>query len=139
MQLTKHTDLSLRVMIYLALMDGETDTIKNIATSFNASHNHLIKVVHQLAKLGYLSSFQGRGGGIKLAHSAEELMVGDIIRKIEPTLNTIDCEGEKCPIRSVCRLKKILNEALIAFMNVMDDYSIADIASNRSELIKLIH
>ena len=41
MQLTMYTDYSLRVLIYLALTNGEKTTISEIAESYGVSKNHL--------------------------------------------------------------------------------------------------
>ena len=67
MQLTKLTDLSLRVLMHLALDPDELGTVKAIAEHYNVSRHHLVKVVHKLVRLGYLRSTRGRGGGISLA------------------------------------------------------------------------
>lgn len=138
MQLTKHTDLSLRVLMYLAITDDELSTIKEISERYCVSRNHLMKVVNRLATLGYIKSSQGRGGGIALALPAEEIAVGDIVRAMEQTLNMIDCEGTGCPLTPACLLKGVLNEAATAFLKSLDGYSIADLVKNRPQLIRLI-
>ncbi len=119
MQLTKYTDLSLRVLMHLAIIDDERSTIQDISSYYNVSKNHLMKVVHQLASLGYVRSTQGRGGGISLAISAGKISVGEIVRKMEPSLEPIDCDKSGCTIRSVCLLKGILNEASVVFIHVL--------------------
>jgi Rrf2 family nitric oxide-sensitive transcriptional repressor len=141
MQLTKHTDLSLRVMMYLAMTDAHTAPakIKDIAQHYNVSRNHLMKVVHKLAQLGYIDSTQGRGGGISLAISAQSIIVGDIVRAMEPTLNIIDCEKVVCPLMPACLLKEALNKAANAFLESLDDYTIADLTRNKPQLLQLVN
>jgi len=138
MQLTRYTDLSLRVLMHLAINDDKLDTIKNIAEQYQVSRNHLMKVVHQLAILGYINSSAGRGGGISLAARPEEIIVGDVVRAMEPSFDIIDCEKAMCPIRSACLLKGIVNEAGSAFLKSLDQYSIADLVRNKPQLLKLI-
>ncbi|MGS2724153.1 Rrf2 family transcriptional regulator [Porticoccus sp. GXU_MW_L64] len=138
MQLTKYTDLSLRVIMYLALHDNKRDTIKRIAERYQVSRNHLVKVVHQLATLGFIDSTQGRGGGIALAEAPENIIVGDVVRAMEQSLDIIDCEKETCPLRPACLLKGVLNEASHAFLKSLDQYSIADLVRNRPQLLRLI-
>lgn len=138
MQLTKHTDLSLRVLMHLSINNGELCTIKDISESYNISRNHLMKVVNKLATLGYIKSTQGRGGGILLAAPASEICVGDIVRAMESTLNIIDCEGSGCPLTPSCRLKGVLNEATFDFLKSLDKYTIADIVRNRPQLLRLV-
>ena len=138
MQLTTHTDLSLRVLIYLALKPGELGVISDIARHYGASKNHLVKVVHKLATLGYINSFQGRGGGIKLRKQADNIIVGKVVRDMENTMDVIDCAGTGCPLLPACHLKPILNAATSAFLEVLDNYSIADLITNKQQLLKLV-
>ena len=138
MQLTKQTDLSLRVLIFLALHPDKLSTISDIALRYKESKNHLVKVVHKLAALGYLDSVQGRGGGVKLSLSPPEISLGDVVRDMETSLDVIDCETLACPLIPACFLKPILNEATAAFLGVLDEYSLADIAKNKGALLRLV-
>ena len=138
MQLTKYTDNALRVLIYLALKPDELGTIPEISENFCMSRNHLMKVVHRLSSLGYVESIQGRGGGIRLAKPASEITVGMIVRDMEATLDLIDCVTKPCPILPACRLKPAVNRAARAFLSVLDEYTIADIAKPRARLLKLV-
>jgi len=139
MQLTKYTDISLRVMMHLAIIGDELSTINEVSELYNVSKNHLMKVVNKLATLGYVKSAQGRGGGISLAVSAKEIGVGDIVRAMESSLNVIDCEKAKCPIRSACFLKRVLTEASSVFLKSLDQYTIADLVRNKPQLEKIIY
>lgn len=136
MQLTKHTDLSLRVLMYLALEPEQSATIAGIAERYGVSRNHLVKVVHKLSVFGYLESVQGRGGGIYLARPTEEINVGQVVRSMESTFNVVDCTG--CPLLTGCRLKGVLNEATRKFLETLDGYTIADLTQNREQMLRLI-
>ena len=138
MQLTKHTDISLRVLMHLAVEPEELGTITNIAARHNMSRNHLMKVVHHLVGLGYLNSVRGRSGGISLAKPASDINVGDVVRATETTLNVVDCDAYACPLARKCILKEALNEATDAFLSVLDGYTVADLTRNRQQLLKLI-
>jgi len=138
MQLTKYTDLSLRVMMHLALEPEKLGTIKDISERYRVSRNHLVKVVHKLATLGYIESVKGRGGGIRLAMPANEINVGEVVRLTENTLVLIDCEGSGCPLTPSCLLKRALDDATHAFLKTLDQYAIADLVRNRTQLIRLI-
>ncbi|MGI9285706.1 MAG: Rrf2 family transcriptional regulator [Pseudomonadales bacterium] len=139
MQLTKYTDLSLRVMMHLSLEPNQLDTIKDIAERYHVSRNHLVKVVHQLVNLGYLQSVQGRGGGITLAKPASKINVGKVVRQMEKSLNVIDCVAENCPLTPSCILKRAVNEATKSFLQVLDTYTVADLVKNRTQLLRLIN
>ena len=63
MKLTRFTDYSLRVLIYLGLKDDGRVTIKEISDAYNISRNHLMKVVSLLTRMGYVDARRGPGGG----------------------------------------------------------------------------
>lgn len=63
MKLTNYTDYSLRVLIFLATKNSnELVNIKDIADTYSISKNHLMKVIYELGKLGYVETIRGRNG-----------------------------------------------------------------------------
>ena len=130
MQLTKHTDYALRVLMYVATQAGRC-TIAEIAASYRISESHVMKLVNELAKLGYLDTVRGKGGGITLAREAADINVGDVVRHTEETLDVLDClsdhYGGGCGIVASCTLKSALREAQQAFYAELDRYTLADI------------
>ena len=90
MQLTKFSDYSLRVLMYLARRPDEQRTIRDIATAHGVSENHLMKVVQQLAKSGYVKTVRGKGGGVRLARAVAKISIGAIVREVEP-LTPAEC------------------------------------------------
>lgn len=141
MQLTHYTDYSLRVLIFLSLQkDEQRVTITDIAEHFEIPRNHLVKVVHRLGLLNYIDTTRGKNGGIRLARPADKISIGKVVREMEATLDIVNCQSPApCPIRSGCQLKYILNQATDAFLNVLDQYSVADLNQQPSRLRKLLH
>lgn len=129
MRLTQYTDYSLRVLIYLGLRPERRCTIREISEAYDISRNHLMKVVQQLAAEGYVESTRGVGGGLMLAHPPDHLGVGDVVRAMEPDLGLVECmrPTNECVITGACRLYGMLNEARDAFLEVLDNYTLADI------------
>src|SRR5690242_20274104 len=137
MRLTTFTDYSLRMLIYLAAMTEERATIAEIATAFGVSENHLIKVAHFLGKSGLLSNARGRGGGLQLARAAREINVGAVVRMTEQGDMPAECfnpERNTCSITSSCRLKNVLRDAVKAFYETLDRYTVEDLVRNRPAL-----
>lgn len=129
MRLTLHTDLALRVLIYLALIGQDRATIQKIAEAHEISRNHLMKVVHQLATLGYVRSIRGAGGGIELARQPESIRLGELVSHVEPDFNLVECfrPDNHCVITPACRLPRFLDQALAEFKAVLDRYTLADL------------
>lgn len=140
MQLTHYTDYSLRVLIFLSLQgDEQRITITDIAEHFSIPRNHLVKVVHRLGLLGYIETTRGKNGGIRLALPADQISIGQVVRQMEATLDVVNCQAPSpCPIRSGCQLKSILNLATDAFLEVLDQYTVADLNQRPRQLKKLL-
>lgn len=134
MKLTLYTDYSLRVLMYLGLRDAEERVqIDEIAGFYNISKNHLTKVVHHLAKLGYIKTLRGRGGGIMLNYKPEALNIGEVVRSTEDNFHMAECfnaENNQCVLTPVCSLRFVLNDALKAYLEVLDNYTLEDILPN---------
>jgi Rrf2 family nitric oxide-sensitive transcriptional repressor len=142
MRLTSFTDYVLRVLIYLGAHrdDGRLATIRDIATAYGISENHLMKVVHHLAKQGYVETTRGKGGGMRLARAPEQINLGAVIRGSEEDFAVVECfeEGNlKCPIEPACTLRGVLGRALCAFFEVLDGKTLADLLHPRAKLVRL--
>jgi Rrf2 family transcriptional regulator, nitric oxide-sensitive transcriptional repressor len=138
MKLTRYTDYSLRVLIYVALHEGRRITISEISDKFMISKNHLVKVVHGLSSEGFLTTFRGRSGGICLARPASKIIVGDIIRVTEGRKNVLECNKPACAIRPACKLEGVFLQASEAFLSVLDEFTIKDLVQNKEELLQLV-
>ncbi|WP_026694886.1 Rrf2 family transcriptional regulator [Peribacillus kribbensis] len=143
MRLTNYTDYSLRVLIYLAsLEDGKLANIQEIADSYKISKNHLMKIIHNLGKKGYIYTIRGRNGGIKLAKTPAEINIGEVVRKTEDDFNIVNCFGDSpenhCILAPVCTLKNILGQALTAFIEVLDQYTLEDISHNPGMVFRML-
>jgi len=139
MQLTSFTDYSLRVLIYLALHQDKTCNIDEIVTSYLLSKNHLIKVVHNLVKLGYIKSTRGRGGGLKLKTSPDKINIGKIVESVEPNFFIAECfnsESNYCKISSSCNLKKLLKKAQNNFLNTLNESSLEDLIKGKERTMQ---
>lgn len=140
MRLTNYTDYSLRVLIYLAIKpDNELSNIKEIAEVYNISKNHLMKVTFELGKMNVIETIRGRNGGIRLAHSPEDINIGEIVRKTEEDFHLVECFDEdknQCVISPACGLKHILNKALLAYFEVLDQYTLSDLVKNQHTLLR---
>ncbi len=132
MQLSKFSDYSLRVLIYLGAKKEGLSTIEEIAERYDISKEHLRKIVHNLTTTGVVEGKRGRGGGLRLAKAPEEINVGEILRQTEESYLLVECfapANNGCQIAGACRLAWILHEALTAFLEVLDRYTLADILS----------
>lgn len=136
MKLTRYTDYSLRVLMHLAARPERLASISEIARTYAISQNHLMKVVHDLRKHGYLAAVRGRAGGIRLARPAAEINIGEVVRHTEEGFDLVDCGS--CIIAPACGLVGVLGEALGAFMRVLDGYTLEDLVATRAEALRAL-
>lgn len=135
MQLTRFTDLGLRLLMYLGSArpdEGPPVTIGEVAERFGVSHHHLVKVANLLAHAGWVTATRGKGGGLRLARPAGEIRVGAVVRELEGGHALIDCAEPPCTLRGACRLKGVLDGAQQAFFAALDAYTLADVVAGTS-------
>ncbi len=140
MHLTTFSDYSMRVLMYLALQQEQRVTIADIAQCYQISDNHLTKVVHFLARAGYVRTIRGKGGGLKLNRSVEAINLGEVLRRTEGDEGLLPCvngEGDCCLI-PVCRLTGILRESQQAMYQVLDKYTLADLLVDKAPLREVL-
>lgn len=130
MYLTQYSDYALRVLIYTAVNHDGLVNIATIAESYQISKSHLMKVVTALVKGGFLEGVRGKGGGLRLAKPPEEIVIGDVLRHVEP-MHIVECMGSNntCVITPNCRLAGILSGATKAFLNYLDGFTVADLVN----------
>lgn len=142
MRITRYTDYSLRVLLFVALKDKQISTIGEIADAYGISKNHLRKVVHELSVKGYLMASRGKNGGMYLKGRPEDINIGALVRDLEPDLEIVECFGESqsCVLTPACDLKKAFHNALQAFFECLEKYTLADLlpAENRPQMIRLL-
>lgn len=140
MRLTTFSDYSMRVMIYLSLQRDSLATIADIAKAYSISENHLTKVVHHLAKQGYIDTIRGKGGGMRLAKDPQQVNLGAVLRDTEggsSLLACVDGEGDCC-IMPACKLIRILRESQEALYAVLDKYTLADLLIDQAPLKRIL-
>lgn len=130
MKLSKFTDYAFRTLIYLAQNRDKNATVEEMAKTLEISEHHLKKVVHKLAKTQYIVSIKGRNGGLKLGLEPNFINLGEIVRLTEENLNLVECMDNPslCPLmKTGCKLKGVLSESLLSFINNMSRYTLEDI------------
>ncbi|MBL8659124.1 MAG: Rrf2 family transcriptional regulator [Rhodospirillales bacterium] len=137
MRLTAYTDYALRVLMYLGLRRAGIATIQEIAEQYGISRNHLMKVAHELGRLGYVETIRGKHGGLRLGRRPEDITLGEIVRNVEPDMALVECfksAGVHCRIVRGCLLKHVLQEALDRFLDTLDRYTLADLLAPAEDL-----
>lgn len=142
MEISLYSDYSFRVLMFLACNGHDLAQIRSISDAYHISENHLIKVVQHLVRLGFVQSVRGRAGGVRLAKVPSEINLGDVFRRTEPSLRLVTCfeqETNTCPLIGVCQLQKTFQQALDAFLQVLDKTTLADLIHDPSSIQKRLN
>ncbi|MGN9805764.1 RrF2 family transcriptional regulator [Micromonospora sp. L32] len=129
MKLNRSTDMALRIAMLTAPASTRT-TVDELAERLDLPRSHVAKVVQRLQRLGVLVTIRGRSGGVAFAEGAEELTVGQVVRAFEGEGEVVACEESGCALRGDCRLRVQLRRAQAAFLAVLDDVRLGDLAGS---------
>ncbi len=134
MRLTKQTGYALRILIHCGQAQGKLVKVPEIARAYQITEHNLFKIIPLLVHCGVIETVRGRGGGIRLAKAAEDIRLGEVVNATEETRIEADCLGGDigaCPIRPIAPINRILDEAIGAFIEVLEQYTLADLLSTR--------
>lgn len=138
MKLTGYTNYALRSLQLAALRAPSLVRVDDVVKVHGLARPHIVKIVHELGQAGYIETVRGRGGGFQLGRPAEEIRIGEVVRLTEGSMDIVECFNpatNTCPLLGICRLSAALKKATAAFLAVLDDLTLADIAANRGELL----
>ncbi len=122
MRLNKSTSYAVRILIDCARAGDKLIKVANIAQRLDITQQNAFKIVHLLSRAGFLASVRGRNGGVRLARPASKIRIGDVVRAIEFTR----LDGKEQPSNS--GLRQIVDDALEAFISVLDQHTLAEMA-----------
>ena len=127
MQLSRFTDYAVRVLIYAAMFPERLVTLNEMSEFYDISLAHLRKVVHKLGQLGYLQTYRGKHGGVRLQREPVEINVGQVVGEFEGRKQMIDCVGLKCVVLPACGLPGVLKRAQQQFYSELEKHTLADV------------
>lgn len=142
MKLTKFSDYSLRLLLYLAVHNDRVVSVGEVSRAYRISPHVIVKAVQVLVEEGLVVSVRGRQGGLRLNKSPSEINVGAVVRRTEPGLDLVECfdlATNTCPIERACGLKGVLVAANHAFFSVLDDHTLADFLPRAPALLQLLN
>jgi len=137
MRLTRQSSYAIRTLVYCAVNSPDLSHVADIAKAHSISELFLFKLIKPLVEAGLLETVRGRHGGIKLGRPADKITLLDCIRLTEENFALAECfEGGdiSCPLVFGCDLNAALGEALKAFFDVLESYTIADLAGKRRSI-----
>lgn len=127
MRLSNQTNNAVKVLVYCARSQEETVTVPEIAAACDITEFNVFKLVPLLVKADLLETIRGRGGGVRLKRSPEEISIGAVVRATETVFQ--DHEGRPAPkAGEIADYSEMVDGAFLAFVEFLDQKSIADLA-----------
>jgi Rrf2 family protein len=133
MRLTKQTGHAIRILTDCAQAGGELVKAAELSKRLGITKQNVFKIVHILSRAGFVAAVRGPSGGVRLAKAANLIRIGDVVRTIEVTDVEIDGEASATakPLQKTASINAVLDEALTAFVSVLDQHTLADLAATR--------
>lgn len=131
MRLTKSTSHAIRILIDCARATDGLIKVASLSERLEITPQNVFKIVNLLTKAGLIDAVRGRNGGVRLGRLANQIRIGDVVRATEVTHVEIE-EGAPAGARSGHGVNRILDSALGAFIEVLDQHTIADMAKSQA-------
>lgn len=126
-------EYALRVVAYLATLDGQPATTKELAKATRVPEGYLAKVVGSLSRAGILTARRGPNGGSVLARPATEITVYDVVQATAPLPRIRTCPlGIRAHGTALCPVHRRIDSAIAMVEDVFRGSTIAALVSEDS-------
>lgn len=134
MNLTRKTDISIRLLVFFADRGEAGATAQQAAEAHQISPTYTAKIIAELSAQRWLRTSRGRGSRTQLLADPRTLRVSDIVRKMEP-FELAECFNpaqDCCRLSGHCKLRAQLELARQAFLESLEQVCIADLQTPHS-------
>ncbi len=106
--ITRNTDYAMRALCYIAKQRKGAVSAGEMVAALKIPRPFLRKILQTLSGEGLLKSTKGWGGGFSLSCPKGKILLTDLIRIFQNTIQLNECVFKKkiCPNRGTCVLKK---------------------------------
>lgn len=135
--ISQTAEYALRIIVYLASLDGKAATTVQIASATRVPIGYLSKILRNLAKGGLVQSQRGLHGGSTLTSPPKQMTVWDVVEVVDPLQRIRACPlGLKSHSVALCPLHRKLDEAIALVEMAYRNTTIAEVvaAPNSSNL-----
>lgn len=134
MNLTRKTDISIRLLVFFADRGEAGATSAQAAEAHQTSAAYTTKIIAELSARDWLQTSRGRGSRTRILADPRTLRVGDVVRHMEP-FEIVECFNPAqncCQLSGHCKLRAQLEYARQAFLESLDKVCIADLQTPHS-------
>lgn len=140
MNLSKKTDLAIRMLVFLADRAEIGSTSAEFAQAHELSASHALKIMRELRIQGWVETSPGRGSRAQLLADPQTLRLGEVVQALESFewAECFDPRRDACKLSGHCKLKAQLHVARRAFLQSLNEVCIADLQTTRSRELAVL-
>lgn len=130
MKLSKQTSDAVNILLHCKQSADELIKVQVIAEDLNLTKQMALKLANRLSRADLLATVRGPKGGVQLTRLADELPLGQIVRRLEAVLHDAEPNTLARPF------DLYFDEAFEAFLDVLDQHTLTDLAMQRAKKTK---
>jgi len=140
MRLSTKSRYGVRALFDIAYhSQGHPTQIKEISRREGITPRYLEQIFQKLKKAGIVKSIRGPKGGYYLSRTPEEIVVGDIIRAMDESIEPVHCgrttrARKKCRRESKCPAQVVWREAGQRLLEYLDSTSLGTMCKTAREM-----
>ncbi len=134
MRLSKRTEYGLRAIVQLAkLWPTEHVQARDLAKQEELPSKFLESILLALRRGGFLESKVGSGGGYRLSRAPREIIVGDVLRRLEGRLSARDTEARREFVPGELAVRLVNQRLTEATDKVLDNITLEELLDEISK------
>ena len=137
MELTRKGEYAIRGIVHLARQPrGKVALLSEIAEAADVPQTFLAKIFQNFAKLGFINSYRGTGGGFSLARPASAITLREVVEAVEGPVAPNRClteEGE-CDRSATCAVHIVWRRVQEQVIGILDEVTIEELAREDEQI-----
>ncbi len=125
-------DYGVRMLVYLALQpEGSFASTAEISTARHIPEPYLLHICSELQKAGLIESRRGPQGGHRLAKSAEQISVTDVVNSLDYSLAPLNCvdDAEECQLSGSCAQRDMWGDVEQILLTHLHSIKVSELAA----------
>ena len=130
MRLNKSTNDAIQILLECARAEGSLIKVADLSVRLDITMQNVFKIVHILSRAKLMAAARGRYGGVGLKRSAADIRIGEVVRAMEILGDESRSQDRRASPRkrAATPVANVIDSALDAFIGVLDQHSLADMA-----------
>tara|TARA_B100001173_G_C15873345_1_gene498269 strand:+ start:119 stop:556 length:438 start_codon:yes stop_codon:yes gene_type:complete len=138
MKLTTKSRYAVTAMLDIACHDqGIPISLPEIAERQSISLSYLEQLFSRLKKSGLVESIKGPGGGYKLSKNADDIVISEVIKAVDESVETTACNGKSnCHNNQQCLSHNLWEDLGTEINNFLSDITLKQVILKNHSNVK---